>query len=291
MFIANKFNIRLLYIIAFFSQNHSVASLSLFLYLSEAQRKLLCWRWKAYSRVITACYWAPVWRRWEGSGEVWLGPHTPHPDTDTRHWSETRGTILRVRAGGAPSTIMIRQWPRVMEHRILNTAQTHCIIHSLAYWKIYFLHGYLNSFIYYIHHTSYIHNRSSLDIKIWLRLNAFRLHNQSKAKLTINSLLFILACVSKYLCDSSRHWLKITLIGLLWWMSQDWYVPCICRVSALACLYWLCGLCLEGDWWLIQWLLPPSHPSSAHIQTSQNHRNNNKYACVSSNMELGKSFT
>ena len=213
-----------------------------------------------------------------------LHTQTQTPDTDQRQEEQYSGW-------GRGATINHHDQTMTPCHGTQNTAQTHCIKHSLAYWKIFFLHGYLKSFIYYIHHTSYIHNRSSLDIKIWLRLNAFRLHNQSKAKLTINSLLFILACVSKYLCDSSRHWLKITLIGLLWWMSQDWYVPCICRVSALACLYWLCGLCLEGDWWLIQWLLPPSHPSSAHIQTSQNHRNNNKYACVSSNMELGKSVT
>ena len=88
----------------------------------------------------------------------------------------------------------------------------------------------------------------TIDIKIWLRLrlNAFTLlHNQSKA--TLNNLkplfsLFLLRCLNIYV---SLHWLKITLIGLLWWMSQDWYAPCICRVSALACL------CCVGYVWKV----------------------------------------
>ena len=53
-------------------------------------------------------------------------------------------------------------------------------------------------------------------------------------------------------CDTyiyeTPHWIEITLIGLLKWMSKDWYVYVPSPCTALAAGGSAGGLSLEGDW-------------------------------------------
>ena len=189
-----------------------------------------------------------VWRRGDGSGHwgmAWvpLTSQTQTPDNDQR-----QRTILE-RGRGPPATIIHyhhhhdrRQWPHATEQGTLNTAQTHSLPNQNQ--NLIFIHSCLCSFI------DYKHNRSS-STKYgfdWMHLISYTIKSKPKLSNVCSMNILVYTCLQIFMW-LTPHWLKITLIGLLSWISPDWYVQrSLCAGSGPGCGPLLaCGLCLEGD--------------------------------------------